>query len=136
MNAADRHARKQVLLARIAFQRNETRRDMDLLRHAVEPRQLLRAAIGRRFSGPLGRRLFGTGQPVGADPLMQVLGWLKRYRGAATLVGGALPFLRGAGPWRRALRIAAVAGAAWLSWRTVRASKSASQASQADGRAR
>jgi hypothetical protein len=120
MNAADRYARKQVLLARIAFQRNEMRRDMDVLRHAAEPRQLLRAAIGRRFSGPVGRRLFGSGAPAGADPLMQALGWIKRYRGIAALVGGALPVLRGGGGWRRALRIAVVAGASWMGWRATR----------------
>ena len=120
VDRADQHARKQVLLARIAFQRNELRRDLSTLRHAAEPTQLLRAAIGKRFSGPIGRRLFGSGAPAGADPLMQALGWLKRYRGIATLVGGALPFLRGGGRWRNVLRVAAVAGATWMGWRATR----------------
>ena len=120
MDQTDKHARKQVLLARIAFQRNELRRDLTTLFHAAEPNQLLRAAIGKRFSGPIGRRLFGSGAPAGADPLAQVLGWLKRYRGIAALVGGALPMLRGGGRLRSALRIAALAGASWLGWRATR----------------
>jgi hypothetical protein len=120
MSPADRHARKQVLLARIAFQRNELRRDVIQLGHSAEPRQLVRAAIGKRFSGPLGKRILGTATKPGADPIMQALGWLKRYRGAAALVGGLLPFLRGGGLLRQAIRIAMVAGAAWFSWRTVR----------------
>lgn len=120
MSPADRHARKQVLLARIAFERHELRRDMIQLRHAAQPTQLIRAAIGKRFSGPIGRRLFGSGAPPGADPLTQVLGWLRRYRGVAALVGGALPILRGGGRWRRVLRIAVVAGASWMGWRATR----------------
>ncbi|HEY4066437.1 MAG TPA: hypothetical protein VGM74_06040 [Burkholderiaceae bacterium] len=121
MNAVDRHARKQVLLARIAFQRNEMQRDMAALREAAEPRQLLRAAIGRRFGGPLGRRLFGGARaPAGADLLTQALSWFKRYRGIAALVGGAVPVLRGGSGWGRALRIAVVAGAAWMGWRATR----------------
>jgi hypothetical protein len=124
MNAVERHARKQVLLARIEYQRHELRRDLVELGHAAEPRQMLRAAIGKRFSGPLGRRIFGSGQPAGADPLLQALGWLKRYRGVAALVGGALPILRGKGRWQRIARFAAAGvGAAYLSWRAVSSRK-------------
>jgi hypothetical protein len=114
MNSAERHARKQVLLTRIALARNELRRDVVQVRRAAQWPHLLRAAFGARFSGVL------LGASARGDWLGTALGWLRRYRVAAALVGGAVPMLRGAGRWRRALRIGLVAGAAWLGWRVVR----------------
>jgi hypothetical protein len=118
-NAAERHARRQLLLTRIAFQRHELRSDVELLRHSLEPRQLLRAVVGDSFGGAVGRLFRGRAMPTG-DLLSQALGWLRRYRMAAALVGGAAPLLRGGGRWRRWLRVAAIAGASWLGWRTIK----------------
>jgi len=121
MNTVERHARKQVLLARIAYQRNELRRELAQVRHAAEPRQLLHALVGPSLGGTLGRMLFGTGGAAApADLISQGLAWLRRYRVAAALVGSVLPVLRGGGRWRRVLRIGVIAGAAWLGWRVAR----------------
>ena len=121
MNGDERHARKQVLLTRIAFQRDQLHREWAQVQRATEPRQLLRALIGDSLGSTISRALFGRRPGRGADDLVgQALGWLRRYRVAATLVGGVAPLLRGAGRWRRGLRIAAIAGAGWLGWRIVR----------------
>ena len=121
MNGDERHARKQVLLTRIAFQRDQLHREWAQVRRATEPRQLLRALIGDSLGTTISRALFGRGAGAGSDDVVsQALGWLRRYRVAATLVGGVAPLLRGAGRWRRGLRIAAIAGAGWLGWRVVR----------------
>ena len=114
MNGVDRHARKQVLLARIAFTRNELRRDVTQLKRATHVPRLLRAVLGQKF----GNALLGAG--VKGDWLTTGLAWLRRYRVAAALVGGVAPLLRGRGGWRRLLRIAVIAGAGWLGWRFVR----------------
>jgi len=122
MNGDERHARKQVLLTRIAFQRDQLRREWVQVQRATEPRQLLRALIGDSLGTTISRMLFGRGPAGRTDDLLgQALGWLRRYRVAATLVGGVAPLLRGAGRWRRGLRLAAIAGAGWLGWRVVRA---------------
>lgn len=115
MNAAERHARKQVLLTRIAFTRNELRRDVAQVRRAAQAPQLLRAVVGPR----LGATLLGGAATLQGDWLATALGWLRRYRAAAGLVG-ALPLLRGGGRWRRLLRMAVTAGAGWFGWRAVR----------------
>jgi len=121
MSPVERHARKQVLLTRIAFQRNELRRELAQVRHATEPRQLLRALIGDSLGGTIGRTLFGsTGSTASGDLLSQALAWLRRYRVAATLIGSVLPMLRGGSRWRRVLRTGVIAGAAWLGWRVMR----------------
>lgn len=123
MNAEERHARKQVLLTRIAFERNELGRELTHVRHAIEPRQLLRALIGDSLGGAIGRKLFGVGTGTSStapgDLLGQALGWLRRYRVAAAVLGSVAPMLRG-GRWRRVLRLGAVAGAAWLGWLAMR----------------
>lgn len=116
----DRHARKQVLLTRIAFQRNELRREFAQVRHATEPLQLLRALVGNSLGGTIGRALFGAGPAVAGDLLAQGLAWLRRYRVTAALVASVIPALSGGGGWRRVLRIGVIAGAAWLGWRVVR----------------
>ena len=120
MTSAERHARKQVLLTRIAFQRNELRREFAQVRHATEPRQLLRALVGNSLGSTIGGALFGTGSTAPGDLLAQGLAWLRRYRVAAALVGSAMPMLRGGGRWRRVLRIGTIASAAWLGWRVMR----------------
>ena len=120
MNAADRHARKQVLLTRIAFQREQLRLDLRQVRHAVEPQQLVRAVLGESLGGTIGRTLFGDRPHNASDLLGQALAWMRRYRVAAALVGGVLPALRGRGRWRRVLRLSVIAGAAWLGWSIVR----------------
>ena len=114
MNGVDRHARKQVLLARIAFTRNELRRDVTQLKRATQMPQLLRTVVGLRF----GSTLLNAG--IKGDWLATGLAWLRRYRVAAALVGGVPPLLRGRGGWRRLLRIGVIAGAGWLGWRFVR----------------
>ena len=120
MNGDERHARKQVLLTRIAFQRDQLRREWVQVQRASEPRQMLRALIGDSLGSTISRALFGS-RPGGGDDLVgQALGWLRRYRVTATLVGSIAPLLRGTGRWRRALRIGAIAGAGWLGWRVVR----------------
>jgi hypothetical protein len=120
VNAADRHARKQVLLTRIAFQREQLRVDLAQVRHAAEPQQLARALLGDSLGGTIGRALFGGGARNTSDLLGQALAWMRRYRMVAALVGGVLPALRGRGRWRRALRLSVIAGAAWLGWSIVR----------------
>ncbi len=120
MNSTERHARKQVLLTRIAFQRNELRREFAQLRLATKPRQLLRALVGDSLGGTIGRALFGAGPAAAGDRLAQGLAWLRRYRVAAALVSSVIPSLRGGRRWRRVLRIGVIAGAAWLGWRVVR----------------
>ena len=118
MHSIDRHARKQVLLTRIAFERIELRRQVAQVRDAAQLPQLLRAAVG---GGGLGRRLFGAG------PTAQAGGWLgfalqllRRYRVAAALLGGVAPTLRGRGRWRRLLRLGLLGAAAWFGWRAAR----------------
>jgi hypothetical protein len=118
MSAADRHARKQVLLTRIAFGREELRRDIVRVKQAAQPSHLLRAAVGNTLAGTLGRSLLGAA--ASGDWLGAAMGLLRRYRVVAALVGSAAPLLRGGGPWRRVLRIAVIAGAGWLGWRVVR----------------
>ena len=121
MSAVERHARKQVLRTRIAFQRNELRHELARLRHAAAPRQLLHALVGNSLGGTLGRLLFGSVRSrAPADLISQGLTWLRRYRVAAALVGSVLPVLRGGGRWRRMLRTGVIASAAWLGWRVVR----------------
>jgi hypothetical protein len=124
MNAAERNARKQVLLTRIAFSRGELRRDVAQVKRALELPHLLRALLGDSLGGTLGRTLFGTSSPGAQRPddlLGTALGWLRRYRVAASLLGGVMPLLRGGGRWRRLLRVAVIGAAGWLGWRALRA---------------
>ena len=125
MSGADRHARKQVLLARIAYARGELRRDMAQVKRATQPSQLLRAVVGDSLSGTLGRTLgrtlgslFGGSAQRPGDWFGTAMAWLSRYRVATSLLGGVAPLLKGR-PLRRLLQIAAVAGAGWLGWRVL-----------------
>jgi len=118
MNEIDRHARKQVLLTRIAFGRSELRRDVARVKRAAQLPQLLRAVVGESLGRKLGRSPFSAA--AAGDWLGAGMALLRRYRLAATVLGSLAPLLRGGGRWRRVLRIAVIAGAGWLGWRVVR----------------
>lgn len=109
----DRHARKQVLLTRIAFERAALRSEFAHAYQAARLPNLLRGAIG----GNLGRSLFGAAGP-GSRGGWVGLAWslLRRYRVAATLLGSAAAILRGRG-WRRVARVGGLATAAYFGWR-------------------
>jgi hypothetical protein len=62
--------------------------------------------------------LFRGGSGRSGDWLATAMGWLSRYRVAATLLGSAMPLLKGRS-LHRLLRIAALAGAGWLGWRVL-----------------
>jgi hypothetical protein len=121
MNGVDRHARKQVLLARIAFSRNELRHDIAQVKRAAQPAQLLHAVVGDGLGATLGRTvssLFGRNASLG-DWFGTATAWLSRYRIASSLLGSVLPMLGGGRGLRRLLKIAAIAGTGWLGWRTL-----------------
>ena len=97
----DLEARRQLLLTRIAFERDELHRDIARLRQATSLPHLLRSIFGVRLK-PDWFGADGTGRDgwIGT-----ALSWLRRYRLAttlaATLFGGAAPLLRKRGRWRR-----------------------------------
>ena len=109
----DRHARKQVLLTRIAFERMELRRDLARVQQATNVSSLLHAALGDN----LGKTLLGAVFPGKGTWLPLALSMLRRYRVAAALVGGLAPALGGRRGWRRIVKLAALASAGWLGWR-------------------
>ena len=116
LNSMDRHARKQVLITRIAFERAALRSEFAHVSAAARLPNLLRGAIG----GNLGQSLFGAAGPAGQGGWVGLaLSLLRRYRVAATLLGGAAPILRGRGGWRRVARIGGLAAAAYVGWRLV-----------------
>ena len=97
----DRHAQKQLLLARIAYQRIELRRDLARVREAARVPQLLRAALGGAGWG-------------------QAWSLLRRYRVVATLLGAVAPALGRRSRWRRIVRLGVLGAAAWFGWRAAR----------------
>ncbi len=111
----DRHAQKQVLLARIAYQRVELRRDLARVREAASVPQLLRAVLG---GGGWSQALLGARGERGAGWLGQAWTLLRRYRVVATLLGAAAPVLNGRS--RRLVRLAVLGAAAWFGWRAAR----------------
>ena len=112
----DRHARKQVLLTRIAFERADLRSELARASQAVRLPNLLRRAVG----GGVAKSLLGLS---GGAPQGSWLGvaWrlLRRYRVAAALLGSAAPMLRRRGWLRSGARIGALAAAAWFGWRAL-----------------
>jgi hypothetical protein len=112
VNPVERHARKQVLLTRIAFERVEMRRDITRLQHAARLPTLLRALLG---IGP-GR---ASSQAAGGNALALALSLWRRYRGAAMMLGSLVPLWRLARGWRRITLLAAVGSAAWVGWRAL-----------------
>jgi hypothetical protein len=116
MNPMDRHARKQVLLTRIAFERVELGRELARVNQAARLPNLLRGAVG----GDLGRSLFGAAGAAGQGGWVGLaLSLLRRYRVAAALFGGVAPLLGGRRGWRRWVRLGGLAAAAWLGWRAL-----------------
>jgi hypothetical protein len=118
MNAIDRHARKQVLLTRIAFDRAELARAVAQVGASARVPNLLRAALGEGVA----RSLFdseGAGRTGGWLNLGLAL--LRRYRIAAALLGATAPLWRGRGRWRRVARIAGLTAAVAVGWRALRA---------------
>ena len=116
----DRHAQKQVLLARIAYQRIELRRDLARMREAARVPQLLRSALGGGGRG-WGQALFGAGSTGGAGWLGQAWSLLRRYRVMATLLGLLAPAMRVRS--RRLVRLGMLGAAAWFGWRAARSRK-------------
>ena len=111
MNPIDRHARKQVLITRIAFERAALRGELARLHLAARLPNLLRAAVGES----LGRSLFGAAGQGGWVTV--ALSLLRRYRVAAALLGSVAPVLRGRGGWRRLVRLGSLAAALYAGWR-------------------
>lgn len=118
MNPIDREAQKQVLLARIAYQRIELRRDLARVREAARVPQLLRAALG---GGSWGQALLGSSGARGAGWLGQAWALLRRYRVVATVLGVMAPALGGRS--RRLVRLGLLGAAAWFGWRAARTRK-------------
>jgi hypothetical protein len=116
-SAMDRDARKQVLLTRIAFERIELRRDLALVEQSVHVPRILRAVLG----GGLGSVFAKASLDKNAGNWAALaLSMLRRYRVAATLLGGLVPMVTGRSGWRRVVRLGAVAAAAWFGWRAMR----------------
>ena len=126
MSPAERHARKQVLLARIAFSRSELRRDVEHLKRAAELPHLLRGVVGNGISGTVGRVLAGAGGRNPAEWFTLAMGWLRRYRMATSLLASVAPMVRGRGLLRGALRVAVLGVAGALGWRAMRARRRSS----------
>lgn len=117
MNPIDRHARKQVLLTRIAFERATLRSELARVHEAAQLPNLLRGTLGVN----LARSLFGqSGASGAAGPggwLALALSLLRRYRVAVALLGGLAPALRGRGGWRRIFRLGSLAASLYAGWR-------------------
>jgi len=117
MTAVDRHARKQVLLTRIAFERIELRRDLARVHEAAHLPRLLRSLVG----GSLGPQLFGGGAAGSAGWLRLALSLLGRYRVATALFAGVAPLLRRRSRWRHLVKLGAIGAIGWFGWRALRA---------------
>jgi len=121
--SSDLEARRQLLLTRIAFERNALRRDVERLRQATSLPHLVRSALGLRA----GSGWFGAASRAGArepaDWIGTALAWLRRYRLATSVLGtlfGGAPLLRKRGRWRRLVLLAAAGGAAYWVWNNTR----------------
>ena len=120
----DPQIRKQLLLTRIALDRVELRYGAARVRQSVGAPLLWRALVG----ADIGKALFGGAKTDGAGWLRLGLSLLRRYRLAATVLGGMAPLLglrrnaKGArrSGWRSALRLATIGTAAWFGWRALR----------------
>jgi len=132
----DPQIRKQLLLTRIALDRVELRYGAARVKQSVGAPLLWRAIFG----ADIGKAVFGGGKTDGAGWLRLGLTLLRRYRLAATVLGGLAPLLglrRNANGgrrslWRRAARLTAIGTAAWFGWRAVR-SRSAGRHSGSAG---
>lgn len=120
MSYPDRHAQKQVLLARIAYERLELRRDMARLREATGWAGVLREIVGGGF---LGRAFPGAAAgKLGAASLFGLArSLLRRYRVVSAVFGAGAAVLGGRrGAWRRLVKVGVIGAAAWLGWQVVR----------------
>lgn len=123
----DARVRKQLLLTRIALDRVELRYGAARVRQSVGAPLVWRALVG----ADIGKALFGGAKTDGAGWLRLGLTLLRRYRLAATVLGGLAPLLglrRGAksgqrSGWRRSVRLAAIGTAAWFGWRALRSGR-------------
>jgi hypothetical protein len=114
----DPEARRQLLLTRIAYEREALRRDITRVKAASTPAQLLRTAFGVRLKPGL---FSGAQNATGPDGwFTTALAWLRRYRMVSTLVGtlfgSAAPLLRRGGGLRRIVMLAASAAAAFAAY--------------------
>jgi len=114
MNPIDQHARTQVLLTRIAFERVEMGRDLARLQQATRVPALLRAVLG----GGASRTALGAAGRDGGW-LTLALTLLRRYRGAAVLLGSLAPALRVVKGWRRIALLVGIGTADWVGWRAL-----------------
>jgi hypothetical protein len=120
----DPQLRKQLLLTRIALDRVELRYGTTQVRQSFGAPLLWRALVG----AGVGKASFGGGKTDAAGWLRLGLTLLRRYRLAATVLGGLAPLLglrrqaKGGlrSTWRRALGLAAIGTAAWFGWRALR----------------
>lgn len=131
----DTQARKQLLLTRIALERAEWARDVEVLRRRLTVSDVLGGLLHRAGGGGWATALFGHRAEDGAAPA----GWAGRVMAIALmvrrhplwwpLIGGILPWLRSrrhprprrraAGPWLAAgVGLSAALAAWWLSRRT------------------
>jgi len=120
-SSVDHEARRELLLARIALERTELRRDLERLREATTLPRLVRSALGLRAGSGWFGTAAGSGDAQGrTDWMATALAWLRRYRVAstviATLFGGAAPLLRKRGRWRRLVLLVAAGGGAYWFW--------------------
>lgn len=131
MNAMDRHARKQVLLTRIAFERRQLRGELAQLGNAARWPNLLRDVVGSAARGAAGGAGSGSDHPIGSivgalfgatrqaangNWVGVAASLLQRYRWVAALLGTAAPLVRGQRGWRRLVRVGGLAGVVWLGW--------------------
>lgn len=124
----DAQVRKQLLLTRITLDRVELRYGAARLRQSVGAPLLWRALVGADIGKALFGSSFGGAKTDAAGWLRLGLTLLRRYRLAATVLGGLAPLLGlrrsaksgGRSIWRRAARLAVIGTAAWFGWRALR----------------
>ena len=119
----DLQARKELLLTRIAAERQELTADLRQFRRAASLPTMLRSAIGPGFLSDLLGKKRGGGSAGSGGWLSLALSLVQRYRVAATVVGRVLPMIRRrrdgrrGGGLRRVLLLAVVGGAAFAGWK-------------------
>lgn len=118
MKPIDLEAQKQVLLARIAYQRIELRRELVRVREAASVPRLVRAALG---GGTWSQAVLAAGGARGAGWLGYAWALLKRYRVLATVLGALTPAVGRRG--RRFVRLGLLGAAVWFGWRAIRSRK-------------
>ena len=121
----DSQVRKQLLQTRIALDRAGLRHEALRVRQAVGAPLLWRALVGADLARSLSSGGAG-GATLGAAHWLRVgMTLLRRYRVAATVLGGVLPLLRVRRGIGRIARLGAVGAAAWFGWRAWRRGRGA-----------